>query len=77
MDVEGFVRDGHVVIRRAFDADVAAACREVIWSVLESHGIDRADRGTWRAPKVDAACPPGGRSPPQRAARSSSAPSTP
>ncbi|MFC6884933.1 MULTISPECIES: phytanoyl-CoA dioxygenase family protein [Actinomadura] len=60
MDVEGFVRDGHVVIRRAFDADVAAACREVIWSVLESHGIDRADRGTWRAPKVDAACPPGG-----------------
>ncbi|REF00021.1 phytanoyl-CoA dioxygenase [Thermomonospora umbrina] len=60
MDIEGFVRDGHVVIRRAFDADVAAACRAVIWTALRSHGIDRADRGTWRIPKVEVECPPGG-----------------
>ncbi|WP_067815380.1 phytanoyl-CoA dioxygenase family protein [Actinomadura kijaniata] len=60
MDVEGFVRDGYAVIRRAFDADTAAACREVIWSALESHRIDRADRGTWRIPSVEAECPPSG-----------------
>jgi hypothetical protein len=28
LDVEGFVRDGYVAVRGAFDAATAAACRE-------------------------------------------------
>lgn len=30
MDVDGFVRDGYTVVRGAFDADTAAACRKAI-----------------------------------------------
>ena len=30
VDVDAFIRDGYVVVRGAFDADTAAACRAVI-----------------------------------------------
>jgi hypothetical protein len=34
VDVDAFVRDGYVVIRGAFAADTAAACRAVIWNSM-------------------------------------------
>ncbi|MBB5867088.1 hypothetical protein F4553_000467 [Allocatelliglobosispora scoriae] len=59
MDVDGFVRDGYTVVRGAFDAGTAAACREVIWSELAAHGIGR-DPATWTRPALRIDCPEGG-----------------
>jgi hypothetical protein len=47
VDVDAFLRDGYVVIRSAFDADTAAACRAVIWDALAEHGVREDDRATW------------------------------
>jgi hypothetical protein len=59
VDVEGFVRDGYVVVRGAFDADTAAACRAGIWRALAAEGVT-PDRGTWTRPCVRVECPEGG-----------------
>ena len=56
MDIDQFERDGYVVIRGAFDADVAAACREVIWDRLAERGVTR-DESTWTRPVVRINCP--------------------
>lgn len=58
MDVDGFVRDGYVVVRGAFDADTAEACRQMIWESLAGHGVRRDDPATWR-PSVEIPCPSG------------------
>jgi hypothetical protein len=34
VDVDAFVRDGYVVIRGAFDADIATECRALIWDSM-------------------------------------------
>jgi len=34
VDLDAFMRDGYAVVRGAFGADTARACREVIWDVL-------------------------------------------
>ena len=34
-DLEAFIRDGYVLLKRAFDPAVAAACRDEIWRVME------------------------------------------
>lgn len=47
MDVDAFVRDGYVVIRGAFDADIAAACRALIWDSMAGQGIREDDPGSW------------------------------
>lgn len=46
LTVEGFVRDGYVAVRGAFDAATAAACREMIW-VLRERGVREGDPVTW------------------------------
>jgi len=45
--VDSFVRDGYVVIRGAFDADIAAACRALIWDSMAGQGIREDDSATW------------------------------
>lgn len=52
MDVDGFVRDGYAVVRGAFDAATAAACREVVWDVLAELGVRSGDRSTWDRPSI-------------------------
>jgi hypothetical protein len=47
LDVEGFVRDGYVAVRGAFDAATAAACREMIWGALRGRGVREDDPATW------------------------------
>ena len=49
MDVEGFVRDGFVVVRGAVDPDTVAGCRELVWAAMERRGIRRDDPGGWPA----------------------------
>ncbi len=43
----GFVRDGYLAIRGAFDAATAAACRELIWESLRGQGIDERNPASW------------------------------
>ena len=47
VDMDAFVRDGYVVIRGAFDADIAAACRARIWDSMAGRGIREDDPATW------------------------------
>jgi hypothetical protein len=47
LDVDGFVRDGYLAVRGAFDAATAAACRELIWESLRGQGIDESDPASW------------------------------
>ena len=49
MDVEGFVRDGFVVVRGAVDPDTVAGGRELVWAAMERRGIRRDDPGGWPA----------------------------
>jgi hypothetical protein len=58
--IERFVVDGYVAVRRAVATRVIRDCREVIWSQLEAKGIDRRDHTTWREPLVRLDCPEGG-----------------
>jgi len=45
---EQFVRDGFVILRRAFPKDVAEGCRELLWQELQvKKGIDRKNPETW------------------------------
>jgi hypothetical protein len=59
VDIEGFVRDGYLVIRGAVAADVAAACADEIWAALAAEGVSRTDRRTWTRPCVRVNCPEG------------------
>jgi hypothetical protein len=47
VDVDAFIRDGYVVIRGAFDAGIAAACRAMIWDCMAKQGIWRDKPQTW------------------------------
>jgi len=47
VDVDAFIRDGYMVIRGAFDAGTAAACRAAIWDALARQGICADDPATW------------------------------
>jgi phytanoyl-CoA dioxygenase PhyH len=42
-----FRERGWMRVRQAFDADAAAAMRDVVWNGLARSGIDRNDRATW------------------------------
>lgn len=59
-EIAAFITDGYVTIRGAIKAEVARACRDVIWSELEKRGVRRDDRSTWTAPVVRVPCPGGG-----------------
>jgi hypothetical protein len=37
--VDEFMRDGYLVVRDAFDADVVAARRDAIWAHLAAYGV--------------------------------------
>ena len=58
-EIEQFERDGYLAVRGAVDPDVAAACREAIWTALAWQGVSR-DRATWTRPVVRVRCPEGG-----------------
>jgi hypothetical protein len=47
VDVDSFLRDGFVAVRRAVDAGTAAACQELIWQSMARRGLRRADPATW------------------------------
>jgi Phytanoyl-CoA dioxygenase (PhyH) len=47
LDADRFIRDGYLAVRGAFDAPVAAACREAVREALRGQGIDPGDRATW------------------------------
>jgi hypothetical protein len=47
LDVEGFVRDGYVAVRGAFDPRAAADCREAIWKALRRRGVREENPVTW------------------------------
>lgn len=47
MDLDGFLQDGYLVIRGAFDTATAADCRERIWAALAERGIRRGVRSSW------------------------------
>jgi hypothetical protein len=55
LDVEGFVRDGYLAVRGAFDAATAAACREMTWESLSRQGIRQSDPATW-PPLAEISC---------------------
>ncbi|MEV6632988.1 phytanoyl-CoA dioxygenase family protein [Actinoplanes sp. NPDC051470] len=59
MDVGGFVSDGYVVVRGAFDAATAAGCRQIIWDVLAEQGVRADDRDTWQRPSIRIDTPDG------------------
>jgi hypothetical protein len=59
VDVDGFMRDGYLVVRGAFPAATAAACRDAIWAALTEQGVARGDRATWTRPVVRVNCPEG------------------
>ena len=45
-DLEDFIRDGYIILKRAFDPVVAAACRDEIWRVMEEETRTRTRTGT-------------------------------
>src|SRR5262245_9160586 len=47
VDIDNFIRDGYTVVRGAFDAETARACRQEIWDVLAEQGVREGDRSTW------------------------------
>jgi hypothetical protein len=47
VDVAGFVRDGYIAVRGAFDASTAAACREAIWRALGERGVREDEPAGW------------------------------
>jgi hypothetical protein len=47
VDVDGFIRDGYVVIRGAVDAATVVACRERIWESMKGRGVHQDDPATW------------------------------
>jgi phytanoyl-CoA dioxygenase PhyH len=47
LDIDGFVRDGYLALRGAFDAATASACREMIWGALRERGAREDDCATW------------------------------
>jgi hypothetical protein len=49
LDLAGFLRDGYVVIRGAFDTGTAAACRRATWDSMNAQGIRADDPNTWPA----------------------------
>jgi hypothetical protein len=59
VDIDGFVRDGYVVVRGAFSVATAAACRDAIWDRLAEFGVARDDRRTWTVPSIQIDCPDG------------------
>jgi hypothetical protein len=59
VDLDAFMRDGYVVIRGAFSADTAAACREMIWASLSEQGIQADEQASWPA-LAQISCPEGG-----------------
>jgi hypothetical protein len=63
VNVDGFIRDGYVVIRGAVDAATVADCRERIWESMAGRGIRRDDPATW-PPLVHIDDLSDGRSPP-------------
>ncbi|CAM9157646.1 unnamed protein product [Ectocarpus sp. 13 AM-2016] len=46
-DIHSFEDNGFVMLKRAFDPDVAAACRESLWKRLKGDGIRREEPATW------------------------------
>lgn len=46
-DVEGFVRNGYVMLKGAFSRDAAAAARKFLWARLEEDGIAASSPRTW------------------------------
>lgn len=59
-EVDAFVADGFLAVRRAFTSDVSAACVDVVWERLGEQGIRRDHRETWTKPVVWVPCPEGG-----------------
>jgi Phytanoyl-CoA dioxygenase (PhyH) len=47
LDASGFIGDGYLAVRGAFDPATAAVCRELIWESLRGQGIDERDPATW------------------------------
>jgi hypothetical protein len=58
--IDAFLADGFVAVRGAVPADIAAQCRDQIWSELEGRGVRRDDPSTWTDPVVRIDCPEGG-----------------
>jgi hypothetical protein len=54
-DVDGFVRDGYVAVRGAFDAATAAVCREMIWAALRERGVREDGPAAW-PPVAEISC---------------------
>ncbi len=59
-EIEAFVADGFLAVRRAFTTDVDAACVDVVWKRLGEQGIQRGHRDTWTKPVAWVSCPEGG-----------------
>jgi hypothetical protein len=57
VDLDGFLRDGYVVVRGAFPAATARACRELIWAALAEQGVTRDEPASWNRPVVRVNCP--------------------
>ncbi|TQS41901.1 hypothetical protein [Cryptosporangium phraense] len=57
-EIARFERDGYLVVRSAFPADTAEACRNALWNALGGHGVTR-DPATWTRPVVSVPCPDG------------------
>jgi hypothetical protein len=47
LDLDGFLRDGYVVIRGAVAASTASTCRQAIWDALGGQGIRADETATW------------------------------
>jgi hypothetical protein len=56
-EIDSFVGDGFVAVRRAVPGDVLIECQAEIWSALGDRGVRRDDPSTWRDPVVRIPCP--------------------
>jgi hypothetical protein len=47
LDLEGFLREGYVAIRGAFEPRTASMCCQAIWGALSGRGIHADDPASW------------------------------
>jgi hypothetical protein len=59
-EIEAFIAEGFVAVRRAMPDEVARACADRVWSELAERGIRRDDSSAWTEPVVRITCPEGG-----------------
>ena len=51
-DIVHFVNEGYVIVRNAFTAETATACRDVVWGHLQNEGIEKSEPDSWKQERI-------------------------